>query len=394
MSRPGQSVSAGMRGVALTMPLLVFLAAFFLWPLLNIFSTAVSNPDVHDVFPTLAEASQDWDNSQPPTDAMQQALIADVRAADDRQAFGNAVRILNAENSGFRSLFNTTRQSLVMGDEAADLTAIDPRWGEQVYWQVLVSSLPRMTDRFLLAAVDLRRDEAGNIAPDPSAGGLHVNVLLRTLGISAIVVAACIAIGLPYAIVMVTVGATMRKLLLIAVLLPLWTSSLVRVTAWFIILQNNGLMNELLMAIGITSQPVQLLFTRLGVLIAMVHVMLPFMVLPIFSVLMAVPSNLMPAAMSLGASYPRAVWHVLVPQSLRGVATGALFVFMTSLGFYILPALLGGATDQLVSSLIASYALASANWPMASALGLLLLASTIALHIVYRRVSGAEGGRA
>lgn len=381
------------RGVALTFPLVIFLAAFFLWPLFNIFSTAVSNPAVHDVFPTLAHEAQGWSNDEPPTPAMQRALITDVRAANDPQAFGNAVRVLNAENSGFRSLFRKTREAVMAGDVIPDLVEVDPRWADAVYWRVLVSNLSRYTDRFLLAAIDLHRDEAGHIVTDQSASWLHVNVLLRTLGISAIVVLGCAVIGLPYAVVMVTVGPLVRKLLLIMVLLPLWTSSLVRVTAWFIILQNNGLINDLLMTIGITSAPVQLLFTRLGVLVAMIHVMLPFMVLPIFGVLMGVPRNLLPAAMSLGASYPRAVWHVLVRQSLRGVATGALFVFMTSLGFYILPALLGGATDQLVSSLIASYALANANWAMASALGLLLLVSTMAIHIVYRRVSGAEEKR-
>lgn len=379
--------ASGRGSGALTLPLLVFLTAFFLWPLTNIFSTAVSNPAVHDNFPRLAQVAGEWDGQSAPTQAMQRALIDDIRAATDQQAFGDAVRILNADKSGFRTLLSKTRTTLLADQAAGDLSAIDRRWSDIAYWQAMVSNLPRFTDRFLLAAVDLRHDQSGAIVPVDASSSLHVDVLLRTLGISALVTAICAAIGLPYAIVMATTGARVRKLMLAAVLIPLWTSSLVRVTAWFILLQNNGVLNDSLLAIGLTSAPMPLLFSRVGVIIAMVHLMLPFMVLPIYSVLMAVPRNLVPAAMSLGATPLRAVLHVLVPLSLRGVATGTLFVFMTSLGFYILPALLGGPTDQLVSSLIAAYALANANWPMASALGLLLLISTMALYFVHKHVS-------
>jgi putative spermidine/putrescine transport system permease protein len=175
--------------------------------------------------------------------------------------------------------------------------------------------------------------------------------------------------------------------LLGAVLLPLWTSLLVRTAAWYILLQDRGVINEALLDLGVIETPLPLIFNRFGVVIAMTHVLLPFMVLPIYSVLIAIPKNLMPAAASLGAHPFTAFRRILVPLSLRGVAAGSLLVFMSALGYYITPALIGGANDQMVSSVIAFYATGSANWGMAAALGLVLLAATLVLYSVYSRLS-------
>jgi putative spermidine/putrescine transport system permease protein len=216
-------------------------------------------------------------------------------------------------------------------------------------------------------------------------------ILIRTFVTAAIVTIACIAVGLPFAMVAASVQGWRRQLLLGAVLLPLWTSLLVRTAAWYIVLQDNGLINATLKSLGIISHPLPLMFNRLGVVVAMTHVLLPFMVLPIFSVLIAIPRNLMPAAASLGAPPLRAFLHVLLPLSMRGVVSGSLLVFMAALGYYITPALIGGANDQMISSVIAYYATAAANWSMAGALGLVLLAMTILLYAVYIRLASDEG---
>jgi len=147
------------------------------------------------------------------------------------------------------------------------------------------------------------------------------------------------------------------------------------------------------MALGLTSGPLPLIFNRTGVVIAMSHVLLPFMVLPIFSVLIGIPRNLMPAAASLGAHPLRAFREVLLPLSMRGVVSGSLLVFMSALGYYITPALIGGAQDQMISSVIAYYATGAANWGMAGALGLVLLVATIVLYTVYLRLSAEEQAR-
>ena len=288
------------------------------------------------------------------------------------------------------SLLGKTRRALD-GTGAVDLAAIDPRWSETSWWATIADAVASpWTDKNLLAAVDLERNTAGNIAAMPEGASANRLIMIRTFVTAALVTLACILIGLPYAMVAASVEGWRRQILLGAVLLPLWTSLLVRTAAWYIVLQDNGLINAALKGLGLTSTPIPLMFNRLGVIIAMTHVLLPFMVLPIFSVLIAIPRNLMPAAASLGAHPLRAFLHVLLPLSMRGVVSGALLVFMAALGYYITPALIGGANDQMISSVIAYYATAAANWGMAGALGLVLLAMTILLYAVYIRLTAAE----
>ncbi|HEU0148453.1 MAG TPA: ABC transporter permease [Bradyrhizobium sp.] len=363
---------------------------FFVVPLVTMMSSAVSDPVATNALPQTARALAGWDRSTVPTAAQQAALVADIRALANDEQFGDLVRRLNSAQSGFRSLLGKTRRA-VDGASDLQLATIDPRWSDLSYWRTIGDAVAsRWTDTNLLAAVDLERNAAGAVVAMPEGASANRLILIRTFMTSAIVTLACIAIGLPFAMVAASVQGWRRQALLGAVLLPLWTSLLVRTAAWYIVLQDNGLINATLKGLGIISSPIPLMFNRLGVVIAMTHVLLPFMVLPIFSVLIAIPKNLMPAAASLGAHPLRAFVHVLLPLSMRGVVSGALLVFMAALGYYITPALIGGANDQMISSVIAYYATAAANWGMAGALGLVLLAMTILLYAVYIRL--ASGG--
>jgi putative spermidine/putrescine transport system permease protein len=375
-------------------PLLAFMLVFFVVPLVTMMSSAVSDPVATNALPQTARALAGWDRSTVPTAAQQAALVADIRALANDEQFGDLVRRLNSAQSGFRSLLGKTRRAI---DGASDLqlATIDPRWSDLSYWRTIGDAVAsRWTDTNLLAAVDLERNAAGAVVPMPEGASANRLILIRTFMTSAIVTLACIAIGLPFAMVAASVQGWRRQALLGAVLLPLWTSLLVRTAAWYIVLQDNGLINATLKGLGIISSPIPLMFNRLGVVIAMTHVLLPFMVLPIFSVLIAIPKNLMPAAASLGAHPLRAFVHVLLPLSMRGVVSGALLVFMAALGYYITPALIGGANDQMISSVIAYYAAAAANWGMAGALGLVLLAMTILLYAVYIRLASDGEQRA
>ncbi|GHC77839.1 ABC transporter permease [Limoniibacter endophyticus] len=371
---------------ALLAPLLIFIAIFFLWPLITMMSQAVSDPAVSNILPRTAEVANDWDGDGPPTPAMKAAFIEDLRNADNQQAVGDMVRRLNSAQSGFRTLMGKTTRAISL-EENPDLSAIDPRWDEPQYWRAITDALSPTTDRYLLAAVDMERNAAGEIVSLPADQSANLTILARTFWIAALVTFFCLTIGYPYAMIAASVDGWKRNLMLGAVLLPLWTSLLVRTAAWFILLQDNGLVNRALVDLSITAEPMRLIFNRTGVIIAMTHVLLPFMVLPIYSVLITVPKNLMPAAASLGAHPLRAFWKVLMPLSLRGVASGALLVFMSAIGYYITPALIGGAGDQMISSVIAFYATGSANWGMAGALGIVLLTITILLYAVYGRLS-------
>ncbi|MBD9388383.1 ABC transporter permease [Agrobacterium sp. AGB01] len=379
------------KSFALIAPLAIFLVFFFVAPLFTMMKSAVSDPVASNALPTVSEALEGWDRSSTPSSEAQAALAADIRNISDDQLFGDLVRRLNSAKSGFRTLMTKTRNAVAENQTVADLVSVDTRWSDPAFWiAVQDAASASLTDRNLLAAVDLQRDASGNIANAPEGTSANRTTLIRTLIMAGIVTICCIAVGLPFAMVAASTTGWKRQLLLGAVLLPLWTSLLVRTAAWYIILQDNGLINLTLQTLGLTSGPVPLIFNRLGVVIAMTHVLLPFMVLPIFSVLIGIPKNLMPAAASLGASPIRAFLLVLLPLSLRGVVSGALLVFMSALGYYITPALIGGAQDQMISSVIAYYATGAANWGMAGALGIVLLAATMILYIVYLRLSSEE----
>ena len=323
----------------------------------------------------------------PPTPEMKVAIVEDLKAATDTQAVGDMVRRLNSAQSGFRTLMSKTIRAIEDGDMPADLAEVDRRWDQPRYWQAIAGALSPYTDRHLLAAVDLKRDAAGEVVSMADEASANRVIMLRTFWIAALVTIACALIGFPYAMLIAAAEGWKRNLLLAAVLLPLWTSLLVRTAAWFVILQEKGLINDLLLGLGIVGAPVPMIFNRLGVVIAMTHVLLPFMVLPIYSVLIAIPRNLVPAAASLGANPLRAFLRVVFPLAFRGLASGALLVFMTAIGYYITPALIGGPGDQMISSVIAFYATGSANWGMAGALGLVLLVVTLLLYAVYGRLS-------
>ncbi|MDF2997502.1 MAG: hypothetical protein K0R27_3139 [Xanthobacteraceae bacterium] len=372
----------------LVAPLFAFLAVFFIWPLVMMTLVSVTDGTVRAVLPDTAEAIIQWDGAGLPPKAVQDALVADLRRPTEQMAFGDAVRRLNSEASGFRTLLSRTATAVrdAPAGQPIDLSAVDKRWGDATFWQAMQRAMPRYTDRNLLAAVDLKRDTDGSIVADTSA---NRTIMVRTFIIAGLVTLLCALIGLPYAMIAAAASGWVRNLLLLAVLLPLWTSLLVRTAAWVILLQNEGLINDFLIGVGIVSQPLQLIFNRTGVVIAMTHVLLPFMVLPIYSVLLGIPRNLMPAAASLGATRLRAFRHVLLPLVLPGLLSGALLVFMVALGYYITPALVGGAEDQMISSVIAFFATGTANWGMAGALGLILLVTTTALYLVYGRLSRA-----
>lgn len=387
------SSSKNIRAMLLIAPLFVFILLFFIWPLGVMMKQAVSDTAVLQVLPRTVEAVKTYNGNDAPTPEMKQALIADLKASTDQLAMGDMIRRLNSAQPGFRTLMTKTVSALEK-TLAPDLEVIDKRWSQPQYWRAVAGALSPWTDRNLLAAVDMERDASGNLASKDTGTSANRAIMLRTFWIAALVTLACALIGYPYAILLAGAAGWVRNLLFAAVLLPLWTSLLVRTAAWFILLQDKGLINDMFIWLGLTDSPLPLIFNRAGVIIAMTHVLLPFMVLPIYSVLIAVPNSLMPAAASLGAAPWRAFLRVLLPLSMRGVLSGMLLVFMSAIGYYITPALIGGPGDQMISSVIAYYATGSANWGMAGALGMVLLVACLLLYAVYGRLTAEEKGKA
>ena len=245
-----------------------------------------------------------------------------------------------------------------------------------------------LTPFYLLAAIDRAIDADGDIVAAPEDERIYVDVLLRTFWMSLIVTVCCLALGFPVAYLMASLSTRHSNMLMIFVLLPFWTSVLVRVAAWIVLLQNEGLVNRLLMWLGLTDSPLQLLFNRFGVYVAMDHILLPFMVLPLYSVMKGISPVYMRAALSLGCPPFRSFWKIYFPQTLPGIGAGGLLVFIMCMGYYITPALLGGPKEQMLSYFIAFYTNQTINWGMAAALSAVLLAATLLLYMVYARYLG------
>jgi putative spermidine/putrescine transport system permease protein len=380
---------------ALTVPLLAFLLLTFLVPIGALLKRAVENPEVANALPRTAAALEDWQREEVPGAPAFAALAADLGALPDSADAGALARRLNSDVAGARSLVMGTYRALPLDaarpDEVkARLLALDERWGEVRFWQAIAKNSSRWTPDYLLASVDLKRDARGEVERMPPDQRAFGRILLRTFEISAVVTLWCLALGYPLAYWLSTLPARRANVLMILVLVPFWTSILVRVAAWIVLLQSAGLVNHGLMAAGFTDRPLALLFNRLGVVIAMVHILLPFMILPLYSVMKSVPSTYGRAAVSLGSTPIAAFWRVYVPQTYPGIGAGALLVFILSIGYYVTPALLGGADDQMLSYYIAHYTNVNINWGMACALGAVLLAATLVLYAVYRRVGKTE----
>jgi putative spermidine/putrescine transport system permease protein len=200
----------------------------------------------------------------------------------------------------------------------------------------------------------------------------------------------CVVLGVPTAYLLAGLQGTWRNVLLVAVVLPFLTSILIRTYAWMAILGRNGVVNQLLLGAGLTEAPVRLMHNELGVYVGMVHVLLPFMILPVYSVMSAIDHRLLRAAESLGASPRRALLTVFLPLALPGIASGALLVFLIAIGFYITPALLGGPKQVMISNLIEVQVTELLQWGFGSALAFVLLAATVLLMVLFDRFLGLE----
>jgi len=384
-----------LKAYALIAPLFLFLVALFLVPIGTVLYFSISNPEVVTMLPRVTAALRDWDGQALPGEAAFAALAEDTKLGYADRTLPKVSLRLNYEVSGFRSLLMRTGRSAKRFEPPfkAALIARDKRWGELIYWRTLKANGSRFTLHYLLQAIDLDLQWDGSIQRAPPDKRLYIDNLLRTLWIALVVTVVCIVLGYPLAFLIATAPPRRAKVLILLVLLPFWTSLLVRTAAWVIVLQKAGVVNDALLLIGLIDEPLTLIFNRTGVYISMVHILLPFMVLPLYSVMKGIPADHMRAAASLGARPTAAFLSIYLPQSMPGLAAGCLLVYVIALGFYITPALIGGGSDQMLAYLIAEFATNTANWGLAGALAMLLLACIAVLYPIYQRFAGAGGMR-
>ncbi|MGX7874550.1 ABC transporter permease [Mesorhizobium sp. ORM6] len=361
----------------LAAPLVLFNLVCFIVPILSIIYFAIHSPEFVEAFPGTSKLLVDWDQRALPDEKVFETFAQELGKAAKDRTMPDAARRLNYEISGYKSLLSKTAAASkdLHAPYLAAMIAVDQRWGDPAYWKVAASASHQYTARYLLAALDLRRTADGSVERVPEGERVYLSTLLRTFWMSIVVTVVSVVLSYPIAFLIANSSRLTARILLAMVMIPFWMSLLVRTAAWMVLLQKDGLVNELLASLGLVDTPIQLVFNRTGVYLALVHIMLPFAVLPILSVMRSISKDHLQAAASLGARPTLAFMEIYIPQTFPGVARGALLVFVLSIGFYITPALLGGPKDQMISYIIAQFAGQNANWGMAGALALLLILS-------------------
>lgn len=382
------------RAFLLVLPLLAFVFLSFVVPIGQMLHRSVHNPAFSANMPEISAWFAENPPGSPPDEAAYTALVADLTAAAEARTIGVVGTRINYELSGTRSLFTSAGRRAARLDApfSQSLPALDPQWSDAELWAVMRNVSEPYTANFYLAAVDLTRDIEGGIVWAPAERQIYVSLYLRTFLLSLMITGLCLLLGFPVAHLLATLPLRYSNLLMILVLLPFWTSLLVRTTAWIAILQGQGVINSTLVALGIIpdSGRLSLVYNQAGTIIAMTHILLPFMVLPLYSVMRTINPSYVRAARSLGATSWTAFRRIYLPQTLPGVGAGSLLVFILAVGYYITPALVGGASGQLISNLIAFHMQNSLNWSLAAALAALLLAVVLLLYWLYDRLIGID----
>lgn len=381
----------------LVMPVVIFLIVFFVVPLADILCKSIINPEIHRNLPQTLQALATWDGKTTPDNTVFMALANDLREARKKGVAGAIGRRLGYEDDKYRIMISTTLRKLPrkpVEDIKSKIIAASPLWQDPITWQVIKQISGSLTTHYLLQSFDYKTDyNTDKLVPitikmhNEEVANYHIKILIRTLWMSFIITFFCVLIGYPLAYWLSCQPTKRANLLLILVLLPFWTSLLVRTTGWYILLQSNGLINYLLQLFGIISQPISFIPGRFGVYIAMIHILLPFIVLPLYAVMKGISTTHLRAAISLGAHPLYAFFTVYVPQTYAGLRAGVLLVFIMAIGYYVTPALLGGPADQMISYFINYYTNEINNWGLAAALSLQLIVLVVILSWIYSKIS-------
>ncbi|WP_083484321.1 ABC transporter permease [Loktanella sp. 3ANDIMAR09] len=351
-------------------------------------------PGVEDVLPETARMYADFarvvqveDDDNPaeedPWNAVYLALYEDLSAGAVIPAdFPQAALLTQAQDAV--ATFDTE-------DLRAQFVEIDEDWADREVWRIIQGYSAPYTAGYFLNAVDLQQTPDG-VAWRPENQQIYITLFIRTMIMSTAITLACILLGYPVAWLMANLPARQANLLMILVLLPFWTSLLVRTSAWKVMLQREGVINDLLVWIGIVADDnrLALINNATGTIIAMTHILLPFMILPLYSVMKTIPVSYTRAAKSLGATNWTAFWRVYFPQSVPGIGAGSILVFILAIGYYITPEIVGGTKGVFISNRIAYHISSSLNWGLAAALGAILLVIVLALYWAYDRIVGID----
>ncbi|MEM9781574.1 MAG: ABC transporter permease [Pseudomonadota bacterium] len=335
---------------------------------------------------TAVNVEEDDPLEEEPWEAVHAALAVDLADPDLRRAAttyaGPGAELLNRAAGRADEMPPLALKEAFLDD--------DEDWGDREIWGTIKQYAGVYTAGYYLAAVDMAYSPEGEVVE--ASVPIYLTLFWRTLVLSVTITGTCLLLGYPIAWLLANLPMRTANLLLILVLLPFWTSLLVRTSSWIVLLQDQGVINDVLVFIGIVADNnrLQMMFNEVGTVVAMTHILLPFMILPLFSVMKTIPPSYLRAAKSLGATNFTAFWRVYFPQTVPGIGAGAILVFILAIGYYITPELVGGTSGIFISNRIAYHISSSLNWGLAAALGSLLLIAVLVLYWLYDKIVGID----
>ena len=382
----------------LVTPLLLFLLITYVLPIGSMFTRSIDDRMITNMLPKTFASMEKWDGKELPSEEIFKSFYLDFKVLVENKEHGKLAQRLNKEKNGFNSivkkLFRQIKRNKIDENESIkeQIMKVHKRWRTVEYWQAIKRTAPPYTVAKYLKGMDMYFDSDGSITQVEEDRRIHRILWLRTLEIAFFVTLFSFFMGYPIAHLLATLPMKYSNLLMICVLLPFWTSLLVRTASWMILLQQQGLVNDFFVMIGLVgddNRP-EMMYNKVGTYVAMTQILLPFMVLPLYSVMKTISPSLMRAGKSLGGTPFVAFWKVYFPLTIPGIGAGCLLVFILAIGYYITPALVGGASGTLISNQIAFHMKTTLDWSFASAMGLMLLTGVLVIYWIYNKLVGVD----
>ena len=382
----------------LVCPLLLFLIITYIFPIGEMFTRSIDDKMITNMLPNTFKSMEKWDGKEMPEEEVFKSFYSDFKILVEQKEHGKLAQRLNKEKNGFntiiKKLYRQVQRNKIIETESfkEQITSIHKRFRDVEYWRAIKRTAPPYTVAKYLKGMDLYLNEEGNITQVSEDRRIHRILWLRTLEIAFFVTVFCFLMGYPIAHLLATLPMKYSNLLMICVLLPFWTSLLVRTASWMILLQQQGIVNDFFVMIGLVADDnrPEMMYNKVGTYVAMTQILLPFMVLPLYSVMKTISPSLMRAGKSLGGTPFIAFWRIYFPLTIPGIGAGCLLVFILAIGYYITPALVGGASGTLISNQIAYHMKTTLDWSFASAMGLMLLTGVLVVYWIYNKLVGVD----
>jgi putative spermidine/putrescine transport system permease protein len=384
-----------LKAVLLVAPLFLFILIIYVFPIGDMLFRSVDDRMITKMLPKTFNAIDKWDGKDLPEEEVYKGLYEDLTYLKQNKTYGKIIARLNYEKSGFSSLIKKTIRKIDKFDESdykKQFIKVHKRWGQNDYLIALKNASPNWSYAKYLKGVDMQFDQDGNIIQVEENRRIYKILWIRTLNVAFWVTIFCFVLAYPISHLLATLPMKYSNLLMICVLLPFWTSLLVRTSSWMVLLQQQGPINDLIVWIGLAADDnrPELMYNVIGTFVAMTQILLPFMVLPLYSVMKTISPSLMRAGKSLGGTPFIAFRKIYFPLTIPGIGAGSLLVFILAIGYYITPALVGGASGSLISNTIAYHMKSSLDWAFASALGTMLLVGVLTIYWIYNKLVGID----